>query len=98
MNEVHENTLTALRAELPAIKRLAGLVPNPDVTEVQEAADELRQNFPGLDDLTLAAFCTYIARVEYTTAREFASVEALGGAAAYASMAVELAGSLKAEQ
>jgi hypothetical protein len=95
MNEVHPDTLKALKTALPAMEALASLVDGDYSSATAEAADELRRNFPGVDDLALAAFAVYTAQVEVQTAKQYGSLEALGGAAAYASMALELAKSIR---
>jgi hypothetical protein len=95
MTEIHPGTLKALKASLPGMGILAELVTGDYENDTREAVAELRQNFPGIDDLTLAAFSAYVAQVEAETAKTWGSLEALGGAAAYASMALELAKSIR---
>lgn len=61
---VHPETLERLTNALPALRTLANLFGAPSKDEqVTEAVDELRENFPGIDDLTLAAFLAYGTRL-----------------------------------
>jgi hypothetical protein len=96
VTEIHEDTLKALKGSLAGMEKLSTLLDiAPVEDDVRLACGELRGNFPGLDDLTLAAFCTYVASVEFESAKEYRNIEALGGAAAYAAMALELAKSIR---
>jgi len=101
MSDVHPDTLTKLKGGIRELKELADLVPDEAGDELEEAANELRSNFPAVDDLTLAAFAGYIALTERDSAVMMTlhdpslGVPLLGGAAAYAKMALHLAGDLE---
>lgn len=90
---VHPDTLERLKGELPGVRTLATLFGPPGNDEsVTEAVDELRQNFPGVDDLTLAAFLAYNVNVGNMAGQD--SLEMLAMAVSFAQMALVLAGDL----
>lgn len=58
--EIHPDTLAELKNNLPVLE---GIAAEFDIDQlapvVRQCADEMRNMFPGLDDLTLAAFALW---------------------------------------
>jgi hypothetical protein len=92
--DIHPATLEMLKATLPAIKSLNKAFPPGRPQLRNDAADELRQNFPALDDLTLAAFCAYYAMSSVAFAKSSGSFEHMHTAATFAVLAACFAWSL----
>lgn len=100
---VHPVTLRNLQGRLTSLRGLAGMAPSgeDEDADLLHAADETRENFPGLDDLTLAAVIAHFALAERDAAMMVmangdlaASMTILTGAAAVAKIALTLAGDL----
>lgn len=64
---IHPHTLDYLKTQLPTLQSLAKVATEivaPNSKHIKAAVQELRDLFPGLDDLTLAAFAAYRAETD----------------------------------
>jgi hypothetical protein len=100
--EIHPHTREILEQSLPGVKLFDNFLKEAfphlrhasEDGSVNDAVDELRRTFPGLDDLTLAVMCCYMNSAAAHLYRMAGDLSALTMAASYADMALALAWSL----
>ena len=86
-----EATRQKVKESLPGMRELVTMLSDSDPEKVRNASDELRKNFPGVDDLTLAAFCCYNVGFMMHIAASHGSLELATLGISFAEMAVDLA-------
>jgi|SRR5215469_1312530 len=95
LSEVHPATLEKLKQSLPGLRDFLQRISKPSRPEdIQAAANEVRLNFPGMDDLTLAAVCAWAAEGAIGFYQTSFDPEHISVACTYTEIALGLAWSL----
>lgn len=103
--EIHPETLKSLKEILPSLEEIVAEVDvavEPGTAElmhaaVRKVADEMRKNFPGLDDLTLAAIAAWSAEKAHGLYHLYGHPSWEKETMAAALVAVDLAWSIRGE-